>query len=189
MGFWERSLSAGTENLLYIFYDLLGNDKEAEQSGAILLSLDILHKYTCIFLYILLLDFIYTRVYNRDINKQRTAPQIAGSAASGRTVGTSQGQRIKRRENKTMTNIMTHMPKTIMIESNDGVRYEYFGAPIRRSNIDSTIVGWAPTIRYCRNLKTGSTHSDERVTVEYGQAHFKEMLSKGFNVVKERSFV
>ena len=69
-----------------------------------MLSLVILHKYTCIYLSILPIVFSYTRVYNISINKQRTAPQIAGSAASDRTVGTSQGRRKKRRENKTMTN-------------------------------------------------------------------------------------
>ena len=99
-GFCTRSHSAVTGSLLSIFYDFLGSDNRAEQSGAVLLSLDILHKYTCISLFILPSVFVSTRVYTRDIDKQRTAPQIAGSAASSRTVGTSQGHRIKRRENK-----------------------------------------------------------------------------------------
>ena len=71
-----------TETFLSIFYDVLTNDNGAGQSGAILLSLDTLHRYTCIYLSIMPVVFNYTRVYNISINKQRTAPQIAGSAAS-----------------------------------------------------------------------------------------------------------
>ena len=83
-----------------------------------MLSLVILHKYTCIYLSILPIAFGYTRVYNISINKQRTAPQIAGSAASDRTVGTSQGRRIIRREIKKMT--IKEIRKTMRALNKDG---------------------------------------------------------------------
>lgn len=56
--------------------------------------------YICLFCRLIIVIHVYIIL---DIDKQRTAPQIAGLTASDRTARTSQGRRIKRREKKEMT--------------------------------------------------------------------------------------
>lgn len=83
-----------------------------------------------------------------------------------------------------------------MLENIEGtIRYEFYLTPIRRSNIDDTIVEWRPTISYHQRLVGGSTCSSEQVAginhderVKRGNEKYKNLLEKGFKVVTERSF-
>ena len=91
-----------------------------------MLSLVILHKYTCIYLSILPIVFSYTRVYNISINKQRTAPQIAGSAASDRTVGTSQGRMVKEGRIEMMVYMLNDVSKIEVTAAENGFYVTYY---------------------------------------------------------------
>ena len=83
-----------------------------------------------------------------------------------------------------------------MLENAEGtIRYEFYTTPIRRSNVDDTIVEQRPTISYHQKLIGGSTYSSEQVAgwtheerVARGNKKYKDLLAKGFKVVTERSF-
>ena len=83
-----------------------------------------------------------------------------------------------------------------MLENAEGtIRYEFYTTPIRRSNIDDTIIEQRPTISYHQRLSCGSTYSSKQVPginheerVQHGNKEYKDLLAKGFKVVTERSF-
>ncbi len=76
----------------------------------------------------------------------------------------------------------------IMLEKGD-CRYEYSTTPVKRSNVDDTIIGYRPCIKVCRKLTFGSTAHFDHVSVEQGNKHYLEALAKGFVKVTERSWL
>lgn len=83
--------------------------------------------------------------------------------------------------------VKTPMSAPILLEK-DNLRYEYFTRPVRKSNIDDTIVGYKPEIKVSQKLIGGSTEHWESCSVERGNEHFKKALAMGFKRVVKRSW-
>lgn len=88
------------------------------------------------------------------------------------------------------------MTKMMMIE-NENIRYEFYSVPIRRSNVDDTIVEYRPAYTRIQRLASGlgsTMHSEQfagrthEERVKRGNDFYKEMLAKGFKRVSKRSF-
>ena len=84
---------------------------------------------------------------------------------------------------------MDNPGKRIMLENEDGTyRYEFFTRAVSKSNLDDTIAYYVPVVRCCQRFFNGSTYHDRDVCVEEGNATFKNLLSKGYKIVTEKSF-
>lgn len=79
--------------------------------------------------------------------------------------------------------------KVIRLENPEGTRsYTFYTNPVKRSNVDDTIVGYQCVIEYAQRLSLGSSHSTRYVSKTVGNNTYKELLSKGLIKVEAPSF-